>query len=53
MARCGVPEIERLENLGVLDERFLVVHSGWLEPHEMEMLVRLYKNMLRQTLIIT
>ena len=40
VARCGVPEIERLEKLGVLDERFLVVHSGWLEPHELEILVR-------------
>lgn len=30
----GVPEIERLEKLGVLDERMLLVHSGWLEPHE-------------------
>ena len=30
----GVPEIERLERLGVLDERMLLVHSGWLEPQE-------------------
>ena len=30
----GAPEIERLEKLGVLDERMLLVHSGWLEPHE-------------------
>ncbi len=35
-----MPEIERLENLGVLDERMLLVHSGWLEPHEIEIIVR-------------
>ncbi len=34
LAGFGVPEIERLEKLGVLDERMLLVHSGWLEPHE-------------------
>ena len=35
-----MPEIERLESLGVLDERMLVVHSGWLEPHEVALLVK-------------
>lgn len=39
LAAFGVPEIERLENLGVLDERMLLVHSGWLEPHEIEIIV--------------
>ncbi len=34
LARSGLSEIERLERLGVLDERMLVVHAGWLEPHE-------------------
>jgi len=34
------PEIERLEHLGVLDERMLLVHSGWLEPHEVEIIRR-------------
>ena len=38
MARCGLAEIERLEKLGVLDERMLVVHSGWLEPQEVAIL---------------
>src|SRR5450759_1782501 len=34
VAQYGKPEIERLESLGVLDEGMLLVHSGWLEPHE-------------------
>jgi 5-methylthioadenosine/S-adenosylhomocysteine deaminase len=38
VAACGKPEIERLEALGVLDERMLLVHSGWLEPHEVALL---------------
>ena len=40
VSRCGIAEIERLEQLGVLDERFLVVHSGWLEPQEVEIIAR-------------
>jgi 5-methylthioadenosine/S-adenosylhomocysteine deaminase len=40
LANFGVPEIERLERLGVLDERMLLAHSGWLEPHEIEIVVR-------------
>lgn len=36
----GRPEIERLEALGVLDERMILVHSGWLEPHEVEIIAR-------------
>ena len=40
LAAFGAPEIERLEALGVLDERMLLVHSGWLEPHEVEIIVR-------------
>jgi 5-methylthioadenosine/S-adenosylhomocysteine deaminase len=40
VARCGLAEIERLEKLGALDERMLVVHSGWLEPQEVEILAR-------------
>lgn len=40
LARCGLAEIERLEKLGVIDERMLLVHAGWLEPHEVEILVR-------------
>ena len=40
VAQSGMPEIERLESLGVLDERMLVVHSGWLEPHEVALLAK-------------
>lgn len=40
LAAFGAPEIERLEALGVLDERTLLVHSGWLEPHELAILAR-------------
>lgn len=40
LAAFGKPEIERLESLGVLDERSLLVHSGWLEPHEVAILAR-------------
>src|SRR5262249_7803657 len=40
IARGGLAEIERLENLGVLDEHMLVVHSGWLEPQEVALLAK-------------
>ena len=40
LAAFGAPEIERLEALGVLDERMLLVHSGWLEPREVEIIAR-------------
>lgn len=40
VARYDLAEIERLEQLGVLDERMLLVHSGWLQPQEIEILVR-------------
>lgn len=40
LVQHGRPEIERLEALGVLDERMLILHAGWLEPHELEILVR-------------
>jgi 5-methylthioadenosine/S-adenosylhomocysteine deaminase len=38
VARTGLAEIERLEALGVIDERMLIVHSGWLEPQELAIL---------------
>ena len=41
-----VPEIERLENLGVLDERTLLAHSGWLEPKEVEIIARRRPNLV-------
>ena len=40
VARTGLAEIERLEKLGVIDERMLIVHSGWLEPEEVAILAR-------------
>jgi 5-methylthioadenosine/S-adenosylhomocysteine deaminase len=40
VSRTNLAEIERLESLGVLDERFLVVHSGWLEPEEVAILAK-------------
>ncbi len=40
VARTGMAEIERLEKLGVIDERMLIVHSGWLEPEELAILAR-------------
>ena len=36
----GKAEIERLESLGVLDENMILVHSGWLEPQEVALLVK-------------
>jgi 5-methylthioadenosine/S-adenosylhomocysteine deaminase len=40
VARTGKAEIERLEALGVIDERMLIVHSGWLEPEEVAILAK-------------
>ncbi len=40
VARSGMAEIERLEKLGVIDQRMLIVHSGWLEPEEVAILAR-------------
>ena len=34
----GVTEIERLERLGVLGPNVLLVHAGWVSPHEFESL---------------
>ena len=40
LAASGKAEIERLEALGVLDENMILVHSGWLEPQELALLVK-------------
>jgi 5-methylthioadenosine/S-adenosylhomocysteine deaminase len=40
VASFGLPEIERLDCLGVLDERMLLAHSGWLEPHEVKIVAQ-------------
>jgi 5-methylthioadenosine/S-adenosylhomocysteine deaminase len=34
--QSGMTEIERLEKLGVLGPNVLLVHSGWVSPHEMD-----------------
>jgi 5-methylthioadenosine/S-adenosylhomocysteine deaminase len=34
----GVTEIERLERLGALGPNILLVHAGWVSPHEVEFL---------------
>ncbi len=39
-AGSGMAEVERLESLGVLDPRTMLVHGGWLEPQEVEILAR-------------
>ena len=40
LAHFNLPEIERLESLGVLNEQMLLAHSGWLEPGEVEIIAR-------------
>jgi len=40
VSRTKMAEIERLDSLGVIDERMLIVHSGWLEPEEVAILAR-------------
>jgi 5-methylthioadenosine/S-adenosylhomocysteine deaminase len=40
IVQFGKPEIERLESLGVLDERMLLLHGGWFEPHEIALLAK-------------
>ncbi len=40
VSRSKMAEIERLESLGVINERMLIVHSGWLEPEEVAILAR-------------
>jgi 5-methylthioadenosine/S-adenosylhomocysteine deaminase len=40
LTNFGATEIERLERLGVLDERMVLAHAGWLEPNEIEIIVR-------------
>ncbi|HEY7671020.1 MAG TPA: amidohydrolase family protein [Gammaproteobacteria bacterium] len=46
LGNFGLPEIERLERLGVLDERTLLVHMGWLEPQELEIVARRRPNLV-------
>jgi len=46
IVQFGKPEVERLESLGVLDHRMLLLHSGWFEPHEIEILARRKPNLV-------
>ncbi len=46
LANFGLPEIERLDSLGVLDDRMLLAHSGWLEPREVEIVARRRANIV-------
>ena len=46
IAQFKLPEIERLESLGVLDEHILLAHSGWLEPREVEIIARRRPNLV-------
>jgi 5-methylthioadenosine/S-adenosylhomocysteine deaminase len=46
LASFGSTEIERLEDLGVLDEHTLLAHSGWLEPREIEVVARRRPNLV-------
>ncbi|HKZ24862.1 MAG TPA: amidohydrolase family protein [Acidimicrobiia bacterium] len=32
VSQHGIGEIERLDRLGVLDERMLLIHAGWISP---------------------
>jgi 5-methylthioadenosine/S-adenosylhomocysteine deaminase len=46
ITQYGKPEVERLESLGVLDERMLLLHSGWFEPQEIAILARRKPNLV-------
>lgn len=39
VTQSGMAEIQRLEHLGVLNERMYLVHTGWLEPNEFRAVV--------------
>jgi 5-methylthioadenosine/S-adenosylhomocysteine deaminase len=40
VSKHDIPEVERLDRLGVLSPRSLLVHGGWLEPREVALLTR-------------
>jgi 5-methylthioadenosine/S-adenosylhomocysteine deaminase len=46
LANFGTTEIERLDKLGALDENTLLVHAGWLEPREVEIIARRRPNLV-------
>ena len=38
VARYGCREVERLERLGVLDQKWLLIHMNWVSPRELDLL---------------
>jgi 5-methylthioadenosine/S-adenosylhomocysteine deaminase len=46
IVQFGKPEIERLDALGVLDNRMLLLHSGWFEPQEIAILAKRKPNLV-------
>ena len=38
ISRFGITDVERLERLGVLGPNWLMVHMGWVSPHEVHLL---------------
>jgi len=38
LARYGCREIERLHRLGVLDDKWLLIHVNWVSPRELDLL---------------
>lgn len=38
LARYGCRDVERLERLGVLDNRWLLIHMNWVSPRELDLL---------------
>lgn len=40
LSKYGIPEIERLHRLGVLDNNLLLIHMGWVMPHELQLVTK-------------
>jgi 5-methylthioadenosine/S-adenosylhomocysteine deaminase len=38
LARYGCRDVERLHRLGVLDDRWLLIHMNWVSPRELDLL---------------
>ena len=38
LARYGCRDVERLQRLSVLDDRWLFIHMNWVSPHELDLL---------------
>jgi len=38
LARHGCRDVERLQRLGVLDDRWLLIHMNWVSPRELDLL---------------